>query len=86
MNFGQVVEAMKSNPVKARRSGWNGKSMHIELQTPDINSKMTRPYIFMAIPSGTTQQFGGNDHPEIDRIPWIPSQTDIFAEDWEIIE
>lgn len=55
--------------VRVQRAGWNGKGMSLELQTPDENSKMTLPYIFMNTVTG-------------DRVPWLASQTDILAVDW----
>jgi Protein of unknown function (DUF2829) len=55
------------------RSGWNGKGMWIELQVPDANSKMTLPYVYMS----TAQS---------DLVPWLCSQTDLLATDWELAE
>ena len=55
------------------RKGWNGKDMWIALQTPDENSKMSLPYIYMK----TVQD---------DLVPWLASQTDILAVDWVIFE
>jgi hypothetical protein len=55
--------------IKVRRSGW-GKGMHIELQVPDAHSKMTLPYVFMFTAQG-------------DLVPWLCSQTDLLATDWE---
>ena len=54
---------------KVCREGWNGKNMYLELQTPDANSKMTLPYVFMR----TAQA---------DLVPWLCSQTDLLASDW----
>lgn len=69
--IGEVIWALKSGRVATRR-GWNGRGMRIELQTPDAHSKMTLPYIFMVTAQG-------------DRVPWLASQTDILATDWEIV-
>jgi hypothetical protein len=70
MNFGQAIEALKAGQV-VTRAGWNGKNMHIDLQIPDEHSKMSLPYIFMYTAQG-------------DLVPWLASQTDMLAEDWEI--
>jgi hypothetical protein len=51
------------------RSGWNGKSMYLELQVPDINSKMTMPYVYMRTADAHF-------------VPWLCSQTDLLATDW----
>lgn len=80
MNFSQALDALKIGK-KVTRSGWNGKGMWIELQVPDEHSKMTRPYVFMCIPKGSTSQFG-ETMKDIERVPWLCSQTDLMAEDW----
>lgn len=59
------------NGEKVAREGWNGKRMYIELQQPDANSKMTLPYVFMKTVSG-------------DLVPWLASQTDLLATDWQV--
>lgn len=84
MNFGMVIEALK-NGLKVVRNGWNGKGMWIELQVPDTNSKMTRPYIYMVCPKGSTKHFG-DQIKDFERFPWVPGQTDILSEDWKIIK
>lgn len=55
-----------------RRMGWNGKEQWIVLQRPDANSKMTAPYIYIETLSGV-------------RVPWLASQTDLLAKDWECV-
>lgn len=69
MDFGQALTKLK-NGYLVRRTGWNGKGMWLSLQKPDSHSKMTLPYIFMC----TVQK---------DLVPWLASQTDVLAEDWE---
>ena len=59
--------------MRLRRAGWNGKGMWIALQLPTADSKMTLPYIYMSTVTG-------------ELVPWIASQRDILAEDWEVIE
>lgn len=72
LNFGAALEALKIK-LKVSREGWNGKGMWIALQTPDVNSKMTLPYIYMRTVQGA-------------EVPWLASQTDMLAEDWEVVE
>ncbi len=71
MNFGEAIEAMKKGR-KVSRSGWNGKGMWLALQIPDANSKMSLPYIYMST---------------VDKklVPWLASQTDMLAEDWDVV-
>jgi hypothetical protein len=71
MNFGQAIEALKQGK-KVCRSGWNGKGMWLALQTPDANSKMGHPYIYMSDVSGKL-------------FPWNPNNLDVLAEDWETV-
>lgn len=69
MNFGQAIETLKTGG-KVRREGWNGKGMWLALQVPDSHSKMTLPYIYMSTVTG-------------DLVPWLASQSDVLAEDWQ---
>jgi len=71
MNFGDAIDHLKDGSIVCRE-GWNGKGMYIELQRPDKHSKMTKPYIFMRTVQG-------------DLIPWLASQADVLAEDWELV-
>ena len=83
MNFGKALEELKAGKKVARR-GWNGKGMWVEIQVPDDESKMTRPYLYMVCPRGSTTHFG-NFEKDFERVPWLPSCTDILAEDWYVL-
>lgn len=83
MSFGFILEILKQGG-RVFRANWNGKGMWLELQVPDAHSKMTRPYIYMCLPKGSTSQFGDSAK-EIDRVPWLASQTDLLAEDWVVM-
>ena len=72
-DFGDVVNKMKYRGGRFARAGWNGKNMYIELQVPDEHSKMTLPYIYMKTVQG-------------DLVPWLASQTDMLADDWQEVE
>jgi hypothetical protein len=73
MDFGGALEALKAG-YKVSRPSWNGKGMWLLLQIPDQHSKMTHPYIYIEYPIA-----------EGCRVPWMASQTDMLAEDWEIV-
>jgi hypothetical protein len=75
LNFGQALVWLKKGKA-VYRSGWNGKGMWLQLQTPDANSKMTLPYIYIEYPKGHPA------YPNGSRVPWLASQTDILANDW----
>ncbi len=81
LSFSAALEEMKKGR-KMSRLGWNGNGMFIQFQFPDANSKMTREYIYMTCPVGSTKQFGGQPNEQVERIPWLASQTDIVADDW----
>ena len=54
-----------------QRKGWDGKGLTLHLQSPDAQSKMTIPYIYMQFPEGG-------------KVPWLPSQMDVLESDWAI--
>jgi len=58
---------------KITRRGWNGKGQYIALQEPNENSKMTLPYVYISTVDGKL-------------VPWLASQTDILAEDWDVVK
>lgn len=71
-SFGRALEELRSGK-KLARTGWNGANQFIQLQNPDENSKMQRPYIFISPVDGKL-------------VPWIASQTDLFSDDWFIVQ
>lgn len=78
MDFGSALHALRNGYCVAR-SGWNGKGMWLALQTPDEHSKMTLPYIYLSYPKGSEA------YPDGARVPWLASQTDLLAPDWELV-
>ena len=82
MDFGHALAALKAGS-KVTRTGWNGKGLSIELQTPDEHSKMTLPYLFMNYPATPASETAPANHITA-KVPWLASQTDILAEDWGI--
>jgi hypothetical protein len=75
MDFGNALQVLKSGG-KVQRDGWNGKGLWLELQTPDAHSKMTLPYLYLNYPDDAQNTPGA-------RVPWLASQTDVLAEDWQ---
>ena len=80
MDFGQALIELK-NGNKVKRKGWNGDGIFLVLQVPDKNSKMTQPYIYI----DTLGLKTNNPNAPKGRVPWLASQTDMLAEDWEVI-
>lgn len=86
MNFETVLSYVKSG-MKVRRQGWNGKGMFIFL-VPGSTFKVNRPPLLGIYPEGTEIKY----HAHIDMrtadgqiVPWLASQTDILADDWEVV-
>jgi hypothetical protein len=78
------------NGHKVQRSGWNGRDMYITLQKgyPEgipINSNTAQA---TGIPQGTVCVFSPyvmmkTADPVPTFVPWLPSQTDLLATDWD---
>lgn len=77
LTFGDALVYLKEGK-KVARDGWNGKGLWLELQTPDENSKMTLPYIFINYPADARNTPNA-------KVPWLASQTDMLAEDWMVL-
>lgn len=86
LSFGQAVELLKEEGKKLARAGWNGKNMFLyyvpansyAAQT-DVAQKEFGPMVaysaYIAMKTATGEV-----------VPWLASQTDVLAEDWEIVE
>jgi hypothetical protein len=86
MNFETVLSYVKSG-MRVCRRGWNGKGMFIFL-VPGSTFKVNRPPLLGIYPEGTEIKY----HAHIDMrtadgqiVPWLASQTDILADDWEVL-
>jgi hypothetical protein len=83
MNFGQAIEAMKAEQ-RVRRIGWNGKGMYIRLVRPYLDKAY---HIREVEPiDGTLMDFIAMKTVANQFVPWLASQTDMLAEDWEIAQ
>jgi len=74
MNFSDALTELK-NGKALHRVGWNGRGLKVKVQHPDDNSKMGNRYTYI-----DATALGGTLN------PWQPSQTDLFADDWQILE
>jgi len=86
MSFGLAVEALKKG-FKVARAGWNGKGMFLFL-VPGSVFKVNRAPLLGIYPEGTEINYC----PHIDMktadgkvVPWLASQTDVLADDWEMV-
>jgi len=87
VEFGQALSLLKSGG-RVRRKGWNGRGMFIFL-VPGSVFQVNRPPLLGIYPEGTTVEYC----PHVDMktadgkvVPWLASQTDILAEDWEEVD
>lgn len=76
-DFGWALKCVRDGGRVMRR-GWNGvvagRTMYLQLQKPDEHSKMNHPYLYMT---------GYNTGEPARLVPWVASQIDILASDWE---
>jgi len=84
-SFGWALEQLKAGE-RVCRSGWNGKGMFLFL-VPGSVFKVNRPPLLGIYPEGTEIRY----HAHIDMktatgdiVPWLCSQTDALAEDWDL--
>jgi hypothetical protein len=87
LTFGEALVALKSG-AKVSRTGWNEKGMFLFL-VPGSTFKVNRAPLLGIYPEGTEINY----QPHIDMktaqdtvVPWLASQSDVLAEDWEVVE
>lgn len=83
-DFGWALDQLRAG-ARVCRSGWNGKGMFIYL-VPGSVFEVNRPPLLGIYPEGTVIRY----HAHIDMktadgmcVPWLASQTDMLAMDWE---
>ena len=96
MNFGQAIEALK-NGKKVTRVGWNGKGMFLYMTTGSVvhldeMKSETANYLRSFCKDKGMDEIEICSHIDMKTadnklvIGWIASQTDMFAEDWKVVE
>lgn len=97
MDFGDAIEVLKQGGV-IRRKGWNGKGLVVFKQVPahigsDIIPKMqSLPQLAKGLISKESGFINYTSQCLIYNTntgradSWVPSISDVFAEDWEIVE
>lgn len=72
-NFGEALKYLKRG-LKICRNGWNGKGLYIELEKGgDYKFSEILPYFVI---KNTQNSFN----------TWVPSVSDLMAEDWMIVD
>ena len=94
LTFGQAIEALKQGK-KVARSGWNGKGMFIYLVKGTFIPvwqlrNEAKEHVTRTCQDTTPVQI--NSHIDMKAadgsivVGWLASQTDMLAEDWDIVE
>lgn len=96
MDFGKAIIALRQGKA-IQREGWNGKGLFVVKQIPasinaDIIPKM------QSLPQSAKDILMSRENPHIDYTnqmlivnpdgradSWVPSSSDVFAEDWRVI-
>lgn len=68
MSFGDALKLVRKG-MGMRLPTWN-EDVTIYAQIPDAHSKMTAPYLYV------NSRYGN--------VPWIPTQIEIFSENWMV--
>ena len=91
MNFGQAIEAMK-NGKRVARAGWNGKGMYVAIQAGStITKEQARGGVAKFLADDGAESIAICSHIDMKAadgsvvVGWLASQTDMLAEDWEIV-
>lgn len=92
MNFGETIEALKHGK-KVTRKGWNGKGMYLWLlPAATVKAEWCKDEVLKEIAEnngGEVECLGAIRMKTADNkilTGWVPSQTDMLAEDWEICD
>ncbi len=87
MNFGQAIEALKQGE-KVARQGWNGKGTFLYYVPENRYPATTAIGASIAGEDGKVEYgaYIAMKTAQGNVVPWLASQTDVLAEDWQIAE
>lgn len=96
MTFGDAIEILKQGGA-VRRRGWNGKGMFVVKQIPAHITEEIIPKM-QSLPQSAKDIIMSRENKALDYTSqmliinpdgradsWVPSVSDVFAEDWEIV-
>lgn len=97
VNFGGAIDLLKAG-LAVRRKGWNGKGLFIVKQVPSHITGKIIPNM-QSLPQSAKVILMKRENPHIDYTnqmliinpdgradSWVPSSSDIFANDWEVVD
>lgn len=72
LGFGYAFETIKGSvqELGMRLPQWS-EDVVIKMQFPDLNSKMTAPYLYVQ------SRFG--------KVPWKETMIELFSEEWQVV-
>ena len=95
-DFGTAIKFLEAGGA-IRRSGWNGKGLFVVKQVPSHIEGDIIPNM-QSLPQSAKDILMSRDNPHIDYVnqvliinhkgradSWVPSSSDVFAEDWEVV-
>ena len=85
LSFGHAIVALKAGR-RVARAGWNGKGMWLRFVEPYSHLKMTDSQIDPVTSGATLLPWIGMKTANNAFVPWLASQTDVLADDWQIVE
>lgn len=85
MNFSDALKYLK-NGDRIRRSGWNGKGMWLFYVEAWNVEDMGGVRFRMAVIGLKSLPWIGMKTADNGFVPWLASQTDLLAEDWESVK
>ena len=71
LTFGEAFDHIRNLSGQGMRLPHWGSDVVIRVQAPDVQSKMTAPYLYVE------SRFG--------RVPWKETMVELFAKDWIIV-
>ena len=83
-NFGKALIELKSGR-KVARKGWNGKGMWLILINGEDNDICSSALNDMKGKTFDLLPWIGMKTADDKFVPWLASQTDVLAEDWEVL-
>lgn len=85
LSFGTALTRLKDGK-KLQRAGWNGKGMylyHVPAQSYPAVTEIARAEFGELVPYGA---YIAMKTAQNNVVPWLASQTDILADDWQVID
>ena len=85
MDFGDAIRALKEGK-RVAREGWDGKGMWLTLASENWTASFYHHGAHMPDDWQGTLPFITMFTADKKIVPWFASQTDMLAEDWQIVE